>query len=222
MQAVKEKEVLEEKVRRYSHAIKMQDAAIKGLVDKVTQLESGHRPAAPKISKKESKLLSRGEREKLKKRELKEAAKDVPSTITFIYPDPCAEKKTFVGDEIRLDTEVFEKYKEKHLNEEIKNAHIERLAAKGMNYNPQPVPEPELNVQDWSKKPSKRQKKLRNAKNRAFRDRELINKKRNREWEKDRGLSLTKERYIDAQWYLASVAIKSTLIDEYEIPDNII
>ena len=183
-------------------------------------MEKGLLPETVKAvaSKVSSKMLSKGALDKQKKRNAKEAAKKAPSTITFMYPDPGEKHKVFVGEEIRLDTDLFANFKEKHLKEEKKQAHIERLAKKGLDYIPGLAPEPKIDPVTWEVKENNRQKKLRNPKNRAFAEREKLRKRKDREWEKARGLFLVKERFIDAYWNVGSMAIKATLIEDYQFP----
>ena len=107
-------------------------------------------------SKFSSNILSKGALDKQKKRNAKEAAKKAPSTITFLYPDPGEKHKVFVGEEIRLDIDLFANFKEKHLKEEEKQAHIEHLAKKGLDYIPGPAPEPKIDPVTWEMKESNR------------------------------------------------------------------
>ena len=190
---IKEKEILEERLKEKT--ILFQDAAIYGLSEKVAQMEKGLLPESVKAvaSKVNSKMLSKGALDKQKKRNAKEAAKKAPSTITFLYPDPGEKHKVFVGEEIRLDTHLFANFKDKYLKEEEKQAHIERLVKKGLDYIPGPAPEPKIDPVTWEVKESNRQKKLRNPKNRAYAERETKKEKGQRMGEGKRPLHSQRE-----------------------------
>ena len=73
---IKEKEILEERLKEKEKTILFQDAAIYGLSEKVAQMERGLLPESVKAltSKVSSKMISKGALDKQKKRDAKEAA----------------------------------------------------------------------------------------------------------------------------------------------------
>ena len=124
-----------------------------------------------------------------KKREAKEAALKAPSPLTLLFEEQVRKIYSHIGEGVSNESDLFTQFKEKLLKEEIKKAHVERLKEKGLEYVPLPPPEPKIDPQTWMEKSSRRQKKMKNAKNRAFILREKEKRKENTKWEKERDLS---------------------------------
>ena len=204
--------------RKKNHkALKKKDSIIKELSSKVSQLERVINKATECIADINARYEEK--EQESKQREAEEATLKAPSPLTLLFEEQVRKIESHVGEGVSNESDLFIQFKEKHLKEAIKKAHVERLKMKGLEYVPLPPPEPKIDPQTWEVKPSMRQKKMKNAKNRAFILREKEKRKENQKWEKERALSLLQERFIDEALEGPVRAVKATYISDFKIQD---
>ena len=145
---------------RNHNALKKKDTMIKKLTSKVSQLERVINNATECIANINARYEEK--EQESKKREAEEAGLKAHSPLTLLFEEQVRKIESHVGEGVSIETDLFSQFKEKHLKEEIKKAHVERLKEKGLEYVPLPPQSPRsiLRLGRWSLAEGKRKWKM--------------------------------------------------------------
>ena len=122
---------IESRIKNHK-SLREKDIMIKDLSSKVSQLERVLHNATECIANINAMYEEKELAHTQKKRESKETALKAPSSLTLLFEEQVKKIDNHFGDEASIETDLFSKFKEKHLKEEIKKAHVERLKEKGL------------------------------------------------------------------------------------------